>query len=64
MKVSIVIPTLNEASNIARLLEYIQQNAGPQLLEILLVDGGSTDDTVAIARAQGAQAILNCHNQE
>lgn len=59
MNVSIIIPTLNEASNIARLLEYIRQNAGPQLLEILLVDGGSTDDTVAIAQAKGAQ-VLNC----
>lgn len=59
MNVSVIIPTLNEASNIARLLEHIQQNAGNQLLEILIVDGGSTDDTVNIALANGA-TVLNC----
>ncbi|MDX2070461.1 MAG: TIGR04283 family arsenosugar biosynthesis glycosyltransferase [Haliscomenobacter sp.] len=57
MNVSIIIPTLNEASNIARLLEYIRQNAGPELLEVILVDGGSTDDTAGIALANGAQVI-------
>jgi glycosyltransferase involved in cell wall biosynthesis len=44
---SIVIPTLNEERNVAWVLARLP--AG--LHEVILVDGGSTDDTVEIARA-------------
>jgi glycosyltransferase involved in cell wall biosynthesis len=44
--VSIVIPTKNEAQNLPHVLPRIpEMNA-----EIILVDGNSTDDTVAVAR--------------
>lgn len=42
MKVSIVIPTLNEASRIAEVVERTRQ-LGPS--EIIVVDGQSTDET-------------------
>jgi glycosyltransferase involved in cell wall biosynthesis len=46
-RVSVVIPTLNEARNVAWVLERL-----PELVdEVVLVDGRSTDDTIAVARA-------------
>jgi rSAM/selenodomain-associated transferase 2 len=50
MSVSIIIPTRNEAICLGRTLALLQSlNPPPQ--EILLVDGGSCDRTVDIARA-------------
>jgi rSAM/selenodomain-associated transferase 2 len=50
--ISIVIPALNEAANLRRLLPLLA--AEPQPHETIVVDGGSTDDTRAIARNFGA----------
>ena len=47
MRVSIVIPVLNEAPNVARAVE-LAWAAGAD--EVLVVDGGSSDDTVAVAQ--------------
>jgi rSAM/selenodomain-associated transferase 2/rSAM/selenodomain-associated transferase 1 len=53
---SIVIPTLNEA---ARIQETIAQIGPPSPdIEIILADGGSTDDTVVRAKAAGANVLL------
>jgi len=43
--VSIIIPTLNEADNIKGLLQALQVLSG---VEIIVSDGGSTDDTIQI----------------
>jgi rSAM/selenodomain-associated transferase 2 len=46
--ISIIVPVLNEARNIERLLQHLSANAKyPHLLEIIVVDGGSTDGTQA-----------------
>ena len=45
-KVSVVIPTLNEARN----LPYVFSKLPPALHEVIIVDGRSVDDTVATAR--------------
>jgi glycosyltransferase involved in cell wall biosynthesis len=45
-KVSVVIPTINEAENLAYVLPGIQQWVD----EVVLVDGHSSDDTVNVAR--------------
>lgn len=47
MKISIVIPTLNEAQRIARVLDSIaaQRLSDGLQLELLIVDGGSSDGT-------------------
>ena len=52
--ISIIIPTCNEAKNISEFL--------PELLtipdvEVLVVDGGSSDETVEIAKALGAKVF-------
>lgn len=44
MKVSIVVPALNEGPNLQYVLPRIPRL--PEVCEVLLVDGGSTDDTV------------------
>ena len=57
MKLSIIIPTLNEEENIGRLLDRLQSRSEDSLAEIIVVDGGSTDKTLAIAEQAGACCI-------
>lgn len=50
-KISIIIPVLNEAENIGRLLRYLTENSSPEnISEIIVVDGESTDRTVEIVK--------------
>jgi rSAM/selenodomain-associated transferase 2 len=53
--VSIIIPALNEASEIVASLSVLRGLQGDK--EILVVDGGSEDETVALATAAGAKVI-------
>ncbi len=46
-RVSVVIPTLNEAANLPHVFARLPRDVH----EVILVDGHSTDDTVAVARA-------------
>ena len=48
MKISVIIPTLNEESHIEKTLQSVIKQEGDY--EICVVDGGSTDNTVAIAK--------------
>jgi len=52
-RISVVIPTLNEAANIARAIASAQSTA----TEVIVADGGSIDATVETARACGAKVI-------
>jgi rSAM/selenodomain-associated transferase 2 len=52
----VIIPTLNEEENIRACIAVVR--AANQDVEILVADGGSQDQTVAIARKEGA---LVCH---
>jgi len=55
-RISVVIPTLNEGARIARRLTEL--GAMTDLHEVIVVDGGSSDRTVAIARDfAGARVI-------
>jgi hypothetical protein len=51
--VSVVIPALNEEDNLPLVLEGL-----PPVDEIVIVDGGSADDTVAIAREMRPDALV------
>lgn len=54
-KISIIIPVLNEAENIESVISGIQ-NA--ENIEIIIVDGGSQDNTVEIAQGLGVKVIV------
>ena len=53
-KISIVIPALNEAATIAQVLANIHLLPN---VEVILVDGGSSDDTVSIVQRLGVKVI-------
>lgn len=53
---SIIIPVLNEAQQIQPLLQALARLSGQA--EIIVVDGGSTDDTVALAQQHGQARVL------
>lgn len=53
MHLSVVIPTLDEAARIGALVAHLRDEAE----EIVVADGGSGDDTVALARAAGARVV-------
>ncbi len=50
-----LVPTLNEESTLGRTIGRLKSM--PQVSEIRVADGGSTDATVAIARAAGAKVV-------
>jgi rSAM/selenodomain-associated transferase 2 len=54
--VAVVIPTLNEAGGIGRLLDHV---AAQGFDEIIVADGGSTDGTPALAAAREAVTLVN-----
>ena len=47
MTISVIIPTLNEEENLPRTLACLSASA---FTEIIIVDGGSTDGTLSVAR--------------
>jgi len=56
MNCSLVIRAYNEAQHLPRLLDGIQQQTVKDV-EIILVDSGSTDETIAVAESYGAQVV-------
>jgi rSAM/selenodomain-associated transferase 2 len=54
MRISVIIPVYNEGSLIAGLVGWMQQHGGNFVAEIIVCDGGSTDDTLAQAAVAGA----------
>jgi rhamnosyltransferase len=56
MNCSIIIRCLNEAKHLPRLLDSIARQT-LQPLEVIIVDSGSTDQTVSIARSKGARVV-------
>lgn len=53
--ISVIIPTLNEADNLARLLAELGREAPAH--ETIVIDGGSRDGTVAAASRHGVRLI-------
>jgi len=57
-QISIIIPVLNEEQYIKKVLTIIETNATSEFIcEVLVIDGGSTDTTVAVAQNLGATVI-------
>lgn len=53
IRISVIIPTLNEAPNVAASIDSARADG----VEIVVVDGGSTDDTVGTADRAGARVL-------
>jgi rSAM/selenodomain-associated transferase 2 len=53
MKLTVVIPTLNAAETLAATLSCFDNQA----VDVVVVDGGSNDDTITIAAAHGAKVM-------
>ena len=49
-KISIIIPTYNEETNIARLIDELKNEIKNSEFEIIIVDDGSTDNTSNIIK--------------
>lgn len=54
-KISIIIPVLNEAEHIESVIHKIQKTEN---IEMIIVDGGSQDQTVEIAQGLGVKVIV------
>jgi rSAM/selenodomain-associated transferase 2/rSAM/selenodomain-associated transferase 1 len=54
-RLSVIVPTLNEAGNIKETITQLQKS---KEVEIVVVDGGSRDNTLALARSLGARVLL------
>lgn len=58
-KISIIIPVLNEAASIGKLVCYLREHGSNSVSEVLVCDGGSNDNTVQLAAAAGA-SVVHC----
>lgn len=54
LRVAVIIPTLNEAGSIGTV---VRELCHQHVARVIVADGGSTDETAAIARAAGADVI-------
>ena len=53
-KLSVIIPTLNEASNLPATVAALRNSL---VHEVIVVDGGSSDETVEVARESGCGVV-------
>lgn len=61
---SVIVPAYNAAATIGACVAALQRQTVPAaVLEIIVVDDASTDDTAAIARAAGARVVSLPYNQ-
>ncbi|MCW9708754.1 TIGR04283 family arsenosugar biosynthesis glycosyltransferase [Fodinibius salsisoli] len=57
IKLSVIIPTYNEAEVIAKTVRQVFDKGNDLIEEVIVVDGGSSDETVSQAQQAGATVI-------
>jgi rSAM/selenodomain-associated transferase 2 len=58
--ISVIIPVYNEEKHIKATIQRVWHNDTDNLVkEIIVVDGGSSDATVTIARSEGVRAVVS-----
>lgn len=57
--ISVIIPTYNEAAHIQSTIKRLRQyDINNYIQEIIVADGGSTDDTICLAREELAKVVV------
>src|SRR5882672_7930114 len=54
MRISVIIPAVNEAANIVRAVNSAREGGAD---EVIVADGGSGDETCMLAELSGAQVV-------
>ena len=57
--ISVIIPTYNEADQVAQTIKGIHAANKGHEIELVIIDGGSSDETVSIAQSCGATALVS-----
>jgi rSAM/selenodomain-associated transferase 2 len=57
MNISVVIPAYNEANCISETIEKVRAHSTGEIGEIIVVDGGSTDETKILAKKAGEKIV-------
>jgi len=55
--IAVIVPTLNEEKAIGEVLEKFPAETHGHKVELYVIDGGSTDNTVSIAEEKGATVL-------
>jgi len=67
LQLDIIIPTYNEAENLAKLLPYLKKHSSKSIGKIFIADSGSSDNTEAVAQQNDVTYIntgLKCRAQQ
>lgn len=56
--ISVIIPTLNEQETIGEVVEQMPREINGEAVEVIVVDGLSTDSTVEVAKSASARVII------
>lgn len=57
MRIAVIIPTLNEEHRLPAAVGSIVEGAAGSPVEVVVSDGGSTDDTIAVAQRLGLKVV-------
>jgi rSAM/selenodomain-associated transferase 2 len=60
---SIIVPTLNEEQVLGHTLTRLKQEKNSEMIEVIVVDGGSSDTTLALAESAGCRIICSAQGR-